>query len=228
MRVTDAFLEPEQIDRLGDRWHALASLTHQLEELVAGSVMGVASALGIRIARAPASRPPINVAAHDHLDVVRTAVTGWARCLLDDALVELPRDTSTAGLARHLHINADRIALCQWAPDCLAEVEDLAAEAERITGPDENGSIADRHHLAETEVHHRAHQAVGEAADMVAVHRAVTGETISDRDIHQWRRRGKLPDRFGPAGEPWFHYHEIAVLAREARVRREKRVPRGT
>lgn len=226
--MTDTFLEPRQVDELGTHWHNLASLTHQLEELVAGSVMGVASALGIRIARAPASRPPINVAAHDHLDVIRTAAAGWARCLLDDALVELPRDTSTAGLARHLHIHADRIAACAWAPDCLAEVADLAATAERIAGPDENGSIADRHHLAEAEVHHRAHQAVGEAADMVAVHRAVTGELITERDIHQWRRRGKLPDRAGPAGEAWFHYHEIAVLARDARVRRQKRATRGT
>lgn len=215
----EAFLEPEQIDRLGDRWHALASLTHQLEELVAGSVMGVASALGIRIARAPASRPPINVAAHDHLDVIRTAVTGWARCLLDDAIVELPRDTSTAGLARHLHINADRIATCQWAPDCLAEVEDLAAEAERITGPDKDGSITDRHHLADAEVHHRAHRARGNAADMAAVHLAVTGEHLPESTIRMWARRGKMTEELGPGGAPEYSYTEVAQLARLRRVK---------
>ncbi|MBB1022951.1 MULTISPECIES: hypothetical protein [unclassified Dietzia] len=218
--MTDSFLEPHQVDELGGHWHTLAGLIPQLDDLLAGSVMGVATSLGIRIARAPASRPPINVAAYDHLDLIRACAEGWTHHLATETNFSPPRDTSTAGLCRHLHLAADRIATRPWAPDCLDEATELASTAARITNPDDGESITDRHHLATTDVHHRAHQAQGDAADMAAVHHAVTGEHLDEKTIHQWRRRGHLPERIGPAGEVWFHYHEVAAAARHARIRR--------
>ena len=221
--MTDAFLDPHQTDQLGTTWHNLATLVPQLDDLIAGSVMGTATSLGIRIATAPRSRPPINTAAYDHLELIHTAALGWVTNLTDDTTTPWPDGTGPAVLCRHLHINADRIATQPWAPDCLTEATDLHTTAERITNPNHSESITDHRHLAQAELHHRAHQAVGDASDMVAVHHAVTGEAITERAIHQWRRRGKLPDRYGPAGEPWFHYHEIATLAHQARARRRTR-----
>lgn len=220
---TDAYLDDHDTDRLGAAWHTLAELAPQLDELVAGDVIGKPTALGIRIARAPASRPPINVAAIDHLDIIAACATGWTDCLNQDAGVPIPADVRTATLCRHLHVHADRIATQPWARDCFEEVKDLVTKAWRIANPDDDGSITDRRHLADADVHHRAHQARGDAADMAAVHHAVTGEHLPESTIRSWVRRGKMTEHIADDGSPEYAYIEVAQLARMRRARRPRR-----
>lgn len=218
--MPELFLEPHQVDELGATWHQLAGLVPQLDDLIAGSVMGTATSLGIRIATAPRSRPPINTAAYDHIDHIHACAAGWTTNLTDDTTTNPPTDHSTAGHCRHLHINADRIATRPWAPDCLTEAKDLAATAERITNPDHSDSITDRYDPTDPAVHHRAHQAQGDAADMIAIHHTVTGTTITETQIRAWARANKITTHHGPGGEPQYRYHEVAATARTIRARR--------
>lgn len=218
--MTELFLEPHQVDELGQTWHNLATLVPQLDDLIAGSVMGVASSLGIRIATAPRSRPPINTAAYDHIDLIHTAAYGWATNLNDDTTAGWTDNPSTAGYCRHLHINADRIATRPWAPDCLTEATDLHNTAQRITNPNHSESITDRYDPTDPAVRHRAHQAQGDTADMIAVHHKVTGATLTHTQIRAWARDGKITTHAGPGGEPQYRYHEVATAALTIRARR--------
>lgn len=218
--VADLFLEPHQVDELGTHWHNLAGIVPQLDDMIAGSVMGVASSLGIRLANAPRSRPPINVAAYDHIDLIHTSALGWVTNLTDDTTTSWPDGTGPAALCRHLHIHADRIATRPWAKDCLDEAKDLDTTAQHITNPGHGESITDRHDPTDTNLHHQAHHAQGDAADMIVVHHKVTGHTLTEHQIRQWQRDGKLTRHTGPGGEAQYRYHEVAAAARAIRIRR--------
>ena len=220
--MTDTFLDPHQIDTLTRQLRDLGDALPRLEAATARHASRAPGSLA-RSAAQPASTPPIDVHALDLLALVDNQVTGWARCLLDDALVEPPADADTRRLCHHLATHADHIALQPWAPDCADEIAHTLRQVQAVTDPRETESITDRHHLADNEIHHRAHQAVGTAEDMAVVHRQVTGRELKVNTLLAWRRRERLPKRTGPSGEAWFHYFEVAQLAKEVEAKRAGR-----
>lgn len=218
----DTFLEPHEVDQLTRELRELGDDHGRLEAAIARHASRAPGSLARSDAR-PSSTPPIDVHAYDLVDLVRAQITGWVRCLLDDSVVEPPADTSTRSLCHHLATNADRIALQPWARDCADEIAETCEQVRQVIEPRDPGSITSRHHASDAEVRHRAHLAVGTAEDMAAVHRKVTGQELKVNTLLTWRRRERLPKHVGPAGEAWFHYFEVAQLAKEAEVRRAKR-----
>ena len=213
--MTDTFLDDHDTDQLAKHLREIATGLPEVLRIARREV----SPPGGRTAHNPngySSRPPLNVGALDANNDITLNLFGWTRCLADDAGVPIPTELDGVSLARHLRQHADRIANCQWAPDCADEIRDQWRRVKNITEPVE-ASIADERNLTPLEVQARADEAFGNAADMVVLHYAVTGQSLKESTIRSWRKRGKLPERYGSGGEPVYWYPDVARLATAGR-----------
>lgn len=174
----------------------------------------------------PGSRPPVNLAALHLADEVATELWGWCRLLRADAGLELPA-RSPADCARHLALHADRIGQLWWGRSCHDRVRgnrdpertdpvpSLWGQVRGMVEPPGPSTAEDRG-LSDLEVKAHSDAAFGNAGDMVVVHFAVTGKQLSESTLRSWRRKGKLPERYGPGAEPWYWYPEVARVAAAA------------
>lgn len=170
------------------------------------------------------SEPPINVVAFDLLDHAHVVLGSWAEYLVERGGPVPPAEATTvSALARHLGSVVDRVACQDWAVECKTEVDSVARQMREMVEPDEPRSIAHRYRLADVDVHHRAHQATGDARDMAAVHLAVTGELLPESTVRSWVARGKLEEVPGLDGAPRYRYSDVASLARLRRARQTRR-----
>lgn len=174
----------------------------------------------------PGSRPPVNLAALHLADEVAAELWGWCRLLRADLGLELPA-RSPADCARHLALHADRIGQLRWGRSCHDRVrgnrdpelpDPVASLWGQVRGMVEppGPSTAEDRGLSDLEVKAHSDAAFGNAGDMVVVHFAVTGKQLSESTLRSWRRKGKLPERYGPGAEPWYWYPEVARVAAAA------------
>lgn len=174
----------------------------------------------------PSSRPPMNIAAFNLADDVATTLWVWCLSLTKETGAELPA-RHPSDCARHLALHADRVAGLVWGRTChdrvrgrdetdsKPKVPSMWRQVRHMVEPPAPSTAEDRG-ITGLAVKAYSDQAFGSAGDMVVVHFAVTGQSLSESTIRSWRRKGKLPDRYGPGSEPWYWYPEVARVAAAA------------
>lgn len=221
--MTDTYLDDQETTMLTRELRDIATWLPELTRIARGET----SPPGGRTARnpsVPSSRPPLNLSALYLADDIAITLWVWCLNLTNDTGITLPA-RHPSDCARHLAMHADRIAEQLWARACYNRVRgagdidnrtpSMHHQVRRLVDPPEP-STAEERGLTELAVKAHAEDAIGSAADMVVVHYAVTGKPLSESTLRTWRRKGKLPERYGPGSEPWYWYPEVAAAAAKA------------
>lgn len=215
--MTDTFLDDDQVRTLASDLELIADQSDELLRIARRET----SPPGGRAARnpqVPGSRPPVNLGALSVSHELHTCLTGWIRCLLDDALVEYPTELDDRSVALHLRVHAHRIAQQAWGPDCAEEVAHWAQVVRSITVPPPVLTVEDYTPAQRAEGWAVAKVSAQMCADLVAEHTdgalAPTAEQIVGM-----ARRGHVSE-FGPKGCRVYAPREVVAYMRHARVRR--------
>lgn len=222
--MTDTFLSDHETIVLTRDLRDIAAWLPELSRIARRET----SPPGGRMARnpqVPGSRPPLNLAALYLAEDTATTLWVWSMTLHADTGLELPAQ-HPADCARFLALHADRIAQQPWAATCFTRVRggknymgekvpSLWRQVRQLVDPP-GPSTAEERGLSDLEVKAHSDEAFGSAGDMVVVHYAVTGRDLSESTLRTWRRKGKLPERYGPGSEPYYWYPEVAAVAAKA------------
>ena len=218
--MTDPFLDDHETIMLT---RELRDIAHWLPELtrIAYRETSPPEGKAARNPNVPNSRPPLNLAALHLADDIATTLWVWCMNLAADTGLELPA-RHPADTARHLALHADRIGQQLWGRSCYNRVRgnpdqdcripSMHSQVRSMVDPPDP-STAEARGLTDLEVKAHSDAAFGSAGDMVVVHYAVTGKSLSESTLRTWRRKGKLPERYGPGAEPWYWYPEVAAVA---------------
>lgn len=233
--MTDTFLDDHETTMLTRELRDIANWLPELAR-IARRETSPPGGRAIRNPNVPGSRPPLNLAALYLADDIATTLWVWCLMLANDTNLDVDVPARhPADCARHLAMHADRIAQQLWARTCYNRVRgagdidnrtpSMHHQVRRLVDPPPP-STAEERGLTDLAVRAHADDAIGSAADMVVVHYAVTGKTLSESTLRTWRRKGKLPERYGPGSEPWYWYPEVAAAAAASPAReggRQKR-----
>ena len=226
--MTDTFLDDHETIMLTRELRDIARWIPELSR-IAYKETSPPEGKAARNPNVPGSRPPLNLSALHLADDITTTLWVWCLNLASDAGLDLPA-RHPADTARHLALHADRIAQHPWARTCYNRVRgghnpvtgeripSMHHQVRRMVDPP-GPSTAEERGMSDLEVKAHSDSAFGSAGDMVVVHYAVTGKSLSESTLRSWRRKGKLPERYGPGAEPWYWYPEVAEVAANAPTR---------
>lgn len=223
--MTDTFLDDHETVMLTRELRDIARWIPELAR-IAYKETSPPEGKAARNPNVPASRPPLNLSALHMADDIADTLWVWCMNLTNDTGIDLPAQ-HPSDCANHLALHADRIAHQPWArtcynrvrgkhdPDPTKHIPSMHQQVRRMVDPP-GPSTAEERGLTDLEVKANSDHAIGSAADMVVVHYAVTGKTLSESTLRTWRRNGKLTERYGPGAEPWYWYPEVAAVAAAA------------
>ena len=215
--MTDTFLDDQQVANLRRDLDTIRAQSSELLRIARRET----SPPGGRAARnpqVPGSRPPVNIGALSVSNELHVCLTGWMRCLLDDALVEFPDDLNDRSVALHLRVHAHRIAQQSWAADCAEEVEHWARVVRSITIPPPEKTLADYTPAQRAEGWAVAKVSAQMCADLVAEHTNGALSPTAEQIIGMARR--ERIGTYGPRGNRAYSPREVVAYMRHIRSRR--------
>lgn len=214
--MTDTFLDDQQVVNLRRDLDTIRAQSAELLRIARRET----SPPGGRAARnpqVPGSRPPVNLGALSVSNELHVCLTGWMRCLLDDALVEFPEDLDDRSVALHLRVHAHRIAQQLWAADCAEEMERWARVVRAITVPPPAKRLDDY-----TQAERNAGVAIARvSAAMCAdlVNELTDGQhSPTAAQIRKWGQRGQIA-MAGPANMRVYSVADVLHRVRHAGAR---------
>lgn len=192
---TDSFLDEQQTKNLHQDLDLIANNAGELLRIARRET----SPPGGRAARnpqVPSSRPPLNIGALSTSQEMYNCLTGWARCLKEDAGIELPSIPDEKGLAQHLRYHHHRITQQAWAEDAAHEIGHWANVIHSVTAPPSDKKLDDYTAEQRAEGIEVAKVSASLCAELVAEY--TDGEHTPTPDlIRKWARRQHI-DRWGP------------------------------
>lgn len=215
--MTDTFLDDQAVTDLGNDLGLIADQSAELLRIARRET----SPPGGRAARnpqVPGSRPPLNIGALSVANELHVCLTGWMRCLLDDARVEYPADLDDRSVAIHLRVHAHRIAQQAWAPDCAEEVSHWARVVRALTIPPPEKTLADYTPAQRAEGWALAKVSAQMCADLVSEHTEGALSPTAEQIVGMARR--ERIGTYGPKGNRAYSPREVVAYMRHARSRR--------
>lgn len=215
--MTDTFLDDQQCVGLARDLRLIADQSAELLR-IARRETSPPGGKAARNPQVPGSRPPVNLGALSVSQELHVCLTGWMRCLADDALVEFPADLDDRSVALHLHVHTHRIAQQQWAPDCAEEVSHWARVVRALTIPPPEKTLADYTPAQRAEGWALAKVGAQMCADLVAEHTEGALSPTAEQIIGMARR--ERIGTYGPRGNRAYSPREVVAYMRHARSRR--------
>lgn len=215
--MTDAFLDDQQVANLRRDLDIIRAQSAELLRIARRET----SPPGGRAARnpqVPGSRPPLNIGALSISHELHVCLTGWMRCLLDDAHIRFPDDLDDQSVALHLRVHVHRIAQQSWAADCAEEVSHWAHVILSITAQPPERRLDEYTPAQRAEGMAIAKVDAVMCADLVA--EWTDGRHCPTPDqIRTWGKRGHIA-RFGPSGRRIYSPREVIALMRARDTRK--------
>lgn len=217
--MTDTFLDDQQVHDLTTALTLIADQSAELLRIARRETTPPGGTIEQK-RRAFSSQPPLRLGALSVSHELHTCLTGWTRCLLDDALVEYPADLDDRGVAHHLRRHVHRIAQQPWAADCAEEIGHWAEVVRSATIPPKVLRRDDYSQAQRNEAIAVAKVSAAMAADLV--HDLTDGEhSPTPEEITKWAQ-GRRIECFGPRHMRTYSLAQVLAYAKRPKRRVDK------